>query len=240
MTTDQPTAVTAADIGDILVTSTGMDPAGLRGREDVPLVDLGIDSLGTLELQAVVTRRFGVDLPDELLPLSVDEIVATVRTLQGGAVAHTENSVLIDAPLPLVWDMTNDLESWPDLYTEYASIEILDRTDGVITFRLTMLPDDNGTVWSWVSERTPDIATRTVRARRVETGPFEFMNIFWSYQEEGAGTRMTWVQDFHMKPTAPVDDEWMTGNLNRNTAVQMSVIREKIEAAAQAGTGMAA
>jgi aromatase len=44
-----------------------------------------------------------------------------------------------------------------------------------------MHPDDQGRVWSWTSQRTPDEPSRTVRAHRVETGPFEYMNIFWKY-----------------------------------------------------------
>ena len=38
-----------------------------------------------------------------------------------------DNSVVIDAPMELVWDMTNDVAGWPDLFTEYASAEILGR-----------------------------------------------------------------------------------------------------------------
>jgi DNA-binding NarL/FixJ family response regulator len=48
-------------------------------------------------------------------------------------------------------------------------VEILDERDGAYTFRLTMHPDPQGRVWSWVSARTPDPATHTVRAHRVET-----------------------------------------------------------------------
>lgn len=85
-------------------------------------------------------------------------------------VGHTDNEIKINAPMDLVWDMTNDIESWPRLFSEYSSAEILKEENGTITFRLAMHPDENGTVWSWVSERTPDPVTRTVRARRVETG----------------------------------------------------------------------
>jgi aromatase len=143
--------------------------------------------------------------------------------------AHTENEITVDAPLDLVWDMTNDLEHWPQLFSEYASVEVLERKGRKTTFRLTMHPDENGTVWSWVSEREPVPETRTVTARRVETGPFAFMEIFWSYQEVPGGTRMRWVQDFAMKPEAPVDDAGMTARINANSAVQLELIRDKIE-----------
>ncbi|MCA1219193.1 SRPBCC family protein [Streptomyces sp. 8L] len=153
---------------------------------------------------------------------------------------HTQNEIVIAAPLDLVWDMTNDLENWPRLFSEYASVEIMAREGDTTTFRLTMHPDDNGKVWSWVSERTPDRAARVVNARRVETGPFRHMDIRWEYEEVAGGTLMRWTQDFAMKPEAPVDDEWMTGNINRNSAVQMELIRDKVEQRSREGQGPAA
>ncbi len=146
---------------------------------------------------------------------------------------HTENSITIDAPLDLVWEMTNDLENWPRLFSEYASVDIISREGNTTMFRLTMHPDENGKVWSWVSERTPDREKRTVRARRVETGPFDHMDILWEYAELPGGVEMRWTQDFAMKPDAPVDDDWMTDNINRNSRTQMALIRDRIEQVAR-------
>ncbi|MGW0764811.1 SRPBCC family protein [Streptomyces sp. NPDC002676] len=145
---------------------------------------------------------------------------------------HTQNEITIAAPVDLVWDMTNDVANWPQLFTEYATAEILAVEGNKTTFRLTMHPDDNGKVWSWVSERETDRAHLAVKARRVETGPFAYMNIHWQYEEVPAGTRMVWTQDFEMKPDAPVDDAWMTDNINKNSKIQMGLIRDKIERAA--------
>ncbi|OXM69772.1 SRPBCC family protein [Amycolatopsis vastitatis] len=145
---------------------------------------------------------------------------------------HTENTITVDAPLQLVWDMTNDVASWPELFSEYAEVEVLDRQGHTVRFRLTMKPDENGKVWSWVSERTADPVTRTVDAHRVETGPFEYMRIHWDYEETPEGVRMRWVQDFAMKPQAPVDDAGMAERINRNTPVEMDRIRKIVEAAA--------
>ncbi|WFB06765.1 SRPBCC family protein [Streptomyces sp. LX-29] len=142
---------------------------------------------------------------------------------------HTDNEIVIKAPLDLVWDMTNDLESWPQLFSEYASVEIMKREGDTTTFRLTMHPDENGMVWSWVSERETDRTARTVWARRVETGPFAYMNIRWEYEETPDGTLMRWTQDFEMKPDAPVDDPGMTDHINRNSKIQMGLIRDKVE-----------
>lgn len=147
--------------------------------------------------------------------------------------ACTDNAVVIDAPMEVVWRMTNDVASWPGLFTEYAEAEVLEHTDEKIKFRLTTHPDDQGRTWSWVSERFPDPDARTVRAHRVETGPFEYMNLRWDYREVSGGVEMRWRQDFRMKPEAPFDDTQMTQRLNRNTRVQMDVIRERVEAAAR-------
>jgi aromatase len=142
---------------------------------------------------------------------------------------RTDNSVLILAPLEMVWDLTNNVETWPQLFTEYAQAEILERKGNTVVFRLSMHPDENGKIWSWVSERTTDPAAHLVKARRVETGPFEFMNIEWYYEPAEGGTRMRWVQEFTMKPTAPANDAQMEVYINTNTQKQMSIIKEKVE-----------
>ncbi|WP_043623247.1 cupin domain-containing protein [Nonomuraea candida] len=145
-------------------------------------------------------------------------------------IGHTDNAIEIDAPIGFVWDQTNDVTVWPDLFSEYAKAEILTESENSVTFRLTMHPDELDRVWSWVSERTWDRDTWTVRARRVETGPFEFMNITWTYEElDPDRTRMRWVQDFHMKPGAPVDTAGMTERINANSKVQMALIKERVE-----------
>jgi aromatase len=142
---------------------------------------------------------------------------------------RTDNSIFIAAPLDEVWQITNDVANWPKLFTEYAKAEILEQKDNTVRFRLTMHPDEQGRVWSWVSERTADPRTRTVKARRIETGPFEYMNIEWYYEPAEGGTRMRWVQEFTMKPAAPANDEQMEQSINNNTKTQMAIIRERIE-----------
>jgi len=150
--------------------------------------------------------------------------------------AHTDNSIVIDAPIDLVWERMNDVEDWPNLFTEYAEAQILKRDGDTIEFRLTTHPDPeyDGQVWSWVSERTSDPAARTTKSRRIETGPFEYMNIEWFFEEVEGGTSMRWVQDFSMKPTAPSGDEEAEEYMNRNTKQQMAVIKERLEEAVTA------
>jgi len=145
--------------------------------------------------------------------------------------AHTDNEVVIEAPLEVVWEKMNDVENWPNLFSEYANAEILEREGNTVRFRLTTHPDPeyDGQVWSWVSERTVDPETHSVKAHRIETGPFDHMDIEWYFEPADGGTKMRWVQDFSMKPEAPADDEHAQEYVNRNTLEQMRVIKERLE-----------
>jgi aromatase len=147
---------------------------------------------------------------------------------------RTDNSIIIDAPLDLVWNSMNAVERWPELFSEYASAEILSRDGDTVRFRLTTFPDPeyDGQVWSWVSERTPDHRTYTSHAYRVETGPFEFMNIDWDFAAVEGGTKMRWRQHFSMKN--PADNAAWEQGINDNTRIQMQVIKERLEEAARA------
>ncbi len=144
--------------------------------------------------------------------------------------AKTDNSVTIDVPAEQVWKMTNDVETWPELFDEYASAEILENNGDTIDFRLTTRPDEQGRVWSWVSRRTADPTTRTVRAHRLETGPFKYMRLQWFYTEADSRTTMRWIQEFEMREDAPFDDAAMTERLNGATRKNMKKIKETIEA----------
>jgi aromatase len=144
---------------------------------------------------------------------------------------RTDNSVVIDKPIDEVWTKMNDLENWTNLFTEYSDVEILERDGNTVKFRLTTHPDPeyDGQVWSWTSERTMDPDSYTTKSHRIETGPFEYMNIEWYFEPADGGTKMRWVQDFSMKESAPANDEQAQDYLNKNTAEQMQAIKERLE-----------
>ena len=228
------------ELSEMVKTVAGVeiDAAQMQQDPQVTFEDLGVDSLGLLGVFAVIERRCGIqiqaDIEDCKTFADLEAIIRQAAGSDAGSAAHTESSIVIDAPMDLVWDMTNDVESWPDLFSEYATAEILTRDGNTVRFRLTMHPDDNGKVWSWVSERVMDPHVRAVHAYRVETGPFEFMDIDWTYRETSGGIEMRWVQEFHMKPDAPVDDATMAEMITRNSAVQMERIKTIVEDAVRA------
>ena len=152
--------------------------------------------------------------------------------------AHTDNSIVIDAPLDLVWAMANDVESWPKLFVgEYAGATVLDRDGNRIVFRLTTCRMEDGRSYSWVSERVLDPERRCVSARRIELGPFRYMSIFQSFEQVPDGVRLRWVQDFEVGDRAPFTDEQMARRINDNSRLQLQHHKELIEAeAAKRGT----
>jgi aromatase len=151
--------------------------------------------------------------------------------------AHTDNAIEIGAPLEYVWERMMDVEDWPNLFSEYAEAEVIEREGDRVVFRLATHPDPeyDGKVWSWTSERIADPVGHSSKSRRLETGPFQYMNIEWFFEEAGDGTKMRWVQDFSMKPEAPVNDEQAEENMNKATKEQMKVIKERLEAQAAGG-----
>ena len=67
--------VTFSDVESILVKKVGLAPATLAGNPAGSLEELGLDSLAVLELQIVITKHYGVEIPDESGELNVGEIV---------------------------------------------------------------------------------------------------------------------------------------------------------------------
>jgi aromatase len=234
------TMPTRDQLSQIVKTVAGVEiDAGLIQQDPaVTFEELGVDSLGLLGVLAAIERQYGLEIHADIDDCGTfADLEAIVRQAAGsdaGQAAHTESSIVINAPLDLVWDMTNDVDSWPQLFSEYSAAETIARDGNTVRFRLTMHPDDDGKVWSWVSERVMNPQARTVHAYRVETGPFEFMDINWTYRETSGGVEMRWVQDFHMKPGAPVCDATMAERITKNSAVQMERIKTIVEDAVRA------
>lgn len=222
------------------------------GVADTTLDDLGLDSLARLEVVTRLQNELGQPLSDDLVqgtdtPRS---IATSINAILGGPdpqassedldldqppenqPATTDVEVHIHAPLALTWKLTNDLQGWPDLFSEYAAVDIL-QTDGpTTTFRLTTKPDESGQQWKWVSQRTTDRGQQSVTARRLEPGWFEYMHLRWDYTEVDGGTLLRWRQWFRMRSDSPVDQDTMTTNITRGSHVQQNRIKTIVEALA--------
>jgi aromatase len=139
--------------------------------------------------------------------------------------AHTQNSIFINAPYGSVFDITNDIERWPELFDEYSEAKILSREGDKITFQLT-----NKEGKSWRSSRILDKPGHKCTASREEPMfPFKYMDLLWTYVEKDGGVEMTWEQDFSMDEKAPVDDKTAETRINEHSKKNMMRIKEIIE-----------
>jgi len=139
---------------------------------------------------------------------------------------HTVNSMFINAPYELVFDISNHIERWTELFgDEYVSAEVLEREGNKITFRLT---DNEGK--SWVSYRLLFKDHNFAFASRKDPMfPFKYMKIIWLYHERDEGTLMTWIQDFEMDPGAKFNDEKVEGFINEHSKHNLKIFKDVIE-----------
>lgn len=141
--------------------------------------------------------------------------------------SHTRNEITINAPYELVFDISNKIERWTELFgKEYAKAEVLERKGNEITFRLT---DEDGK--SWVSKRWLDQEHRyAVASRHEPMFPFIYMKIVWFYVEVPEGIKMIWVQDFEMDPKfTKFTGEQIEGFINKHSCDNMKIFKEVIE-----------
>ena len=140
---------------------------------------------------------------------------------------HTRNAIIINAPYDQVFDTSNHLERWTELFGgEYVKADVLERKGNEITFRLT---DNDGK--SWVSKRWLFKDLKLAYASRFEPMfPFKYMKIVWLYHDTGDGILMTWIQDFEMDPKfTKFTAEQIEGFLNEHSRHNMKIFKEVIE-----------
>ncbi|MEO3944638.1 SRPBCC family protein [Gorillibacterium sp. CAU 1737] len=141
-----------------------------------------------------------------------------------------QNSIEINAGFDVVFDMTNDIENWPNLFTEYKEALVIQKDDNYILFRLTTFPDEDQKTYSWISERRLDRENKKIHARRVDhLFPFQSMDIQWLYEEKDGRTEMVWTQDFEVDPSSGFTEQQVVDHLNQTSRVQMEAIKTNLE-----------
>ena len=140
---------------------------------------------------------------------------------------HTRNSIVINAPYSQVFDISNQIERWTELFgDEYVKAEVLERKGNEITFRLT---DDERK--SWVSKRWLFKDLKMAYASRWEPMfPFKYMKIIWLYQETSDGILLTWIQDFEMDPSfKKFTEQQIEGFINEHSQHNLKIFKKVIE-----------
>lgn len=139
---------------------------------------------------------------------------------------HTCNSITINAPYDKVFDVSNDIERWTELFGgEYKEAKILKREGNKLTFKLT---DDEGR--SWQSFRLLFKDKNFAYAQKLPPEfPFKYMKIIWLYTPTPEGVLMTWIQHFTMDEKAKFNDEQVEGFINKHSRDNLKIFKEIIE-----------
>ena len=139
---------------------------------------------------------------------------------------HTVNSIVVNAPYENVFDTSNNIERWTELFgDEYVKAEVLSREGNRIEFRLT---DKDGN--SWTSFRLLYKEHNFAYAQKNEpTFPFKYMKIVWLYTEVEDGILMTWIQDFEVDPKAKFTDVQVVDGVNEHSQHNLKIFKEVIE-----------
>jgi aromatase len=139
---------------------------------------------------------------------------------------HTCNSIIINAPYDLIFDISNDIPRWTELFGgEYQKAEVVSKEGNKITFRLT---DDEGK--SWVSWRLLFKDKYFAYAERQEPKfPFKYMKIIWLYTPKPEGIELVWIQHFEMDEKAKFNDQQVEGFINGHSQDNLKIFKEVIE-----------
>lgn len=139
---------------------------------------------------------------------------------------HTCNSIVINASYDKVFDVSNDINRWKEIFDEYKESVITNREDNKITFKLT-----NQEGQTWQSWRLLFKDKKFCYAEREEPKfPFKYMKLVWLYREVPDGTEMTWIQHFTMDEKAKFNDEQVEGFINKHSQDNLLRMKQIIEA----------
>jgi aromatase len=144
-------------------------------------------------------------------------------------VPRIENTIVIGADARLVFDLTNDIARWSEIFDEYSAAKVLsEEREGRWTEILFELTNEEGASWrSWrILDHRGLVA---VAERRDPLYPFRYMHLRWSYEPVPEGTSMTWVQDFELDEKFPVPLETVLERMNTHTRHNQAGIKRKIE-----------
>jgi len=153
---------------------------------------------------------------------------------------HTCNSIIINASYDKIFEISNDIERWTELFGgEYKKAKVLKREGNKITFRLT---DDEGKSWqSWRLLFKDNYFTYSEREE--PKFPFKYMKIVWLYTPKPAGmalasgcqttdpcpVELTWIQHFEMDDKAKFNDTQVEGFINKHSKENLLIFKDVIE-----------
>jgi aromatase len=139
---------------------------------------------------------------------------------------HTCNSIIVNAPYDLIFDISNTIPRWTELFGgEYKEAIVVKKENNKITFKLTDKEER-----TWQSFRLLFKENYLAYAEREEPKfPFEFMKIIWLYTPKPEGIELTWIQHFKMDSKAAFTDEQVEGFINQHSKENLKIFKAVIE-----------
>jgi aromatase len=135
-----------------------------------------------------------------------------------------------------IFDETNDVSRWPELFQGYTQATVISRVDAGPLTRLE-LQQSAASGDAWQSLRLLDRERgRVIAVRVAPLFPFVYVHVTWTYEPVDGGVRMTWTQDFETDPAGPHTDEQVleliTSNMRRNQIHVKRVLEGDLDKAA--------
>ena len=139
---------------------------------------------------------------------------------------HTCNSIIINAPYDVIFDISNTIPRWTELFGgEYKEALVVKKEKNKLTFKLTDKEER-----TWQSFRLLFKENYLAYAEREEPKfPFEFMKIIWLYTPKPEGIELTWIQHFKMDSKAAFTDEQVEGFINQHSKENLKIFKAVIE-----------
>lgn len=92
-----------------------------------------------------------------------------------------------------MFDLVNDLEAYPRFIPNCKAMEVREEVSGAVLAKMTI--QFGPITQAYTSRVVADSTAMTITAKAVD-GPFAYLDSKWSFEPEGAGTRVRFDIDF--------------------------------------------
>jgi ribosome-associated toxin RatA of RatAB toxin-antitoxin module len=135
-------------------------------------------------------------------------------------------TVIINAPILRVIEMSNDVGNWPKMMSEYKDAEVIERVGQKIWFRLTHM---NGSKWvSW--RMVHECGCFALAERYSPRAPFKYMQHLWTYKElPEVKTEMRWRMNFALPDNNQWKEQDLCDYLSQHATQNQDSMKEYIE-----------
>jgi acyl carrier protein/carbon monoxide dehydrogenase subunit G len=193
---------------------------------------LGYDSIALLEVSACVKQELGLKItiePTDSPESTLRQINDQISRRKPDMTRRTKNTIRITAPIDRVWDFTNDVANWRDIFPRFSDIDVTRLGEDEFELGIRTYPNEQGKVLEWRSHRIHDRANRTVTVSRIDESIFVHVRMVITYRTVGDMTELHWAHEFDMKPDSHLTNEQMTEHFNENDRMTLSRIKTMVE-----------